>query len=64
VLDVVTDEPLQPPHPIWSHQRVTVTPHIAATPLLDERARQLVAMIRTIDAGGEPKTMVNRDTGY
>jgi phosphoglycerate dehydrogenase-like enzyme len=28
-LDVVTPEPLPPKHPLWTHRRCTITPHVA-----------------------------------
>ena len=30
VLDVFTQEPLPADHPFWAHERITVTPHVAA----------------------------------
>jgi phosphoglycerate dehydrogenase-like enzyme len=30
VLDVVSEEPLPPDHPLWSHPRVVVTPHTSS----------------------------------
>jgi len=30
VLDVFPKEPLDPAHPFWTHERIVVTPHVAA----------------------------------
>jgi glyoxylate/hydroxypyruvate reductase A len=37
VLDVFETEPLPPDHPVWTHPRITVTPHMAS--LASRRAR-------------------------
>lgn len=50
VLDVCRDEPLPPEHPFWRHERIILTPHVAATthpptaaPVVADTLRRLVA---------------------
>ena len=63
-LDVFRDEPLPSDHPFWSHQSITVSPHIAA----DTRAESAIAVIaENVRRGecGEPYLyLVNQDLGY
>lgn len=64
VLDVFHPEPLPPEHPFWTHERVTVLPHVAAQ--TDERSAAAVvaANLRALREGREPRHRVDRRTGY
>jgi glyoxylate/hydroxypyruvate reductase A len=63
-LDVFETEPLPPDHPFWTHPRVHVTPHIAASTLRDEAIAQIAAKVRRL-ARGEPITgVVAPQRGY
>ncbi|MGY6703380.1 2-hydroxyacid dehydrogenase [Roseinatronobacter sp.] len=63
-LDVFRTEPLPAEHPFWTHPRVTVTPHIAAT----TRARTASHVIAQNIARGEQGLpflhLVDRGRGY
>lgn len=64
MLDVFHDEPLPPTHRFWHHPRVALTPHVAATTLLDEAVAQIAAKIRRLESGLSITGVVARDRGY
>lgn len=64
VLDVFATEPLPPTHRFWSHERVTVLPHVGA--LTDPRsAAEVVAgNLRALEEGRPIAHLVDRLRGY
>ena len=63
-LDVFTTEPLPESHPFWSHNRVTITPHIAAITLPDTAMDQIFNKIKALEAGLSVEGLVNLSKGY
>lgn len=63
-LDVFRKEPLPDDHPFWSHQRIFITPHIAAITMPETGAIALRQAIETIEAGRTPPSLIDRDKGY
>jgi glyoxylate/hydroxypyruvate reductase len=63
-LDVFRQEPLPKDHRFWSHPRVTVTPHIAATTRPATAARIIVDNILRGETGQPFLHIVNRSRGY
>lgn len=63
-LDVFTEEPLPSEHPFWRHERVTVTPHVAALTQPVTAAEMIVDNIRRDQAGEPLAHVVNRARGY
>ena len=63
-LDVFKTEPLHKSHPYWSHQKVTVTPHIAAATRAEYAAPVIVENIRRGENGEPFLNLVNRERGY
>lgn len=65
-LDVVDPEPLPADHPLWSHPRVLLTPHVSGrSPLSDTRRFELFAENMRRFARGLPLlNVVDKDAGY
>lgn len=64
VLDVTDPEPLPPGHPLWSHPKVVLTPHIASVTQPHTAARAVVDNIRRYMAGQKLIGLVDRTRGY
>ena len=64
VLDVFRQEPLPPAHPFWSHERVTLLPHVAAQTDSRSAAAVAVANLRALRDGQPVAHLVDRERGY
>lgn len=64
VLDVFTTEPLPPAHPLWTHPRVTITPHNAADSDADAIAAYVAQQIKAFERGAPLQHLVDRARGY
>ena len=63
-LDVFNQEPLAVDHPLWSHPKVTVTPHNAADSDPEAISDYVVGQIRRHQRGLPLQNIVARDRGY
>ncbi len=63
-LDVFRIEPLPEDHPYWTHEQVTVTPHVAAATRPECAAPVIVENIRRGEAGEPFLHLVDRQSGY
>jgi len=63
-LDALWPEPLPPTSRLWLHPKVTVMPHVARRPTVAQLATEVVANIRSIEAGGRPLQEVDVTMGY
>lgn len=64
MLDVTDPEPLPDDHPLWSHPKVMITPHIASVTQPHTAAQSVVENIRRHLAGKELIGVVDRTLGY
>lgn len=64
MLDVFREEPLPASHTFWHHPRITVTPHVSATTLIEESVAQICAKIRRFEAGLPVTGIVDRTYFY
>lgn len=64
MLDVTRTEPLPPGHPLWSHPKVTITPHISAQTVVSESIAQMVQKIEAVQRGEAPAGLVDPARGY
>jgi glyoxylate/hydroxypyruvate reductase A len=60
VLDVFGDEPLPQDHPFWRHERIILTPHVAAATHAPTAALAVADTLRRLGAG---KKLLNRVDG-
>jgi len=51
-LDALWPEPLPPESPLWLHPKVTIMPHVARRPTVAQLATEIVANIKSLQAGG------------
>jgi len=63
-LDALSPEPLPPESPLWLHPKVTVMPHIARRPTVAQLVTEMVANIRSLQAGGGLLQEVDVTLGY
>lgn len=63
-LDVFRVEPLPQDHPFWTHEHVTVTPHIAADTRASTAAKVIAENVRRGEAGEPFLYLVDRSAGY
>lgn len=63
-LDVYRTEPLPPDHPFWSHDRITITPHMAAPTFPSSGAQFVAAQLERLTSGVELEHLVDHAAGY
>jgi glyoxylate/hydroxypyruvate reductase A len=63
-LDVFEIEPLPADSPLWTHPKVTVTPHNAADSEPEALCKYILNQIKTFGSGGELQNVVNKTAGY
>src|SRR5437588_5173149 len=63
-LDALWPEPLPPESPLWGHPKITVMPHIARRPTVAQLVTEIVANIRSLEAGGGLLQEVDLALGY
>jgi glyoxylate/hydroxypyruvate reductase A len=64
MLDVTDPEPLPENHPLWSHPKVIITPHIASVTQPHTAAQSVIENIRRHRAGQNPIGLIDRTLGY
>lgn len=64
VLDVFRSEPLPAGHAFWTHQKITVLPHVAAQTDPRSAAQVVAANLRRCFSGATPEHLVDRSRGY
>jgi glyoxylate/hydroxypyruvate reductase A len=63
-LDVFEEEPLPAQSPLWTHPRVFVTPHAAATSDPAHLVPPMLAQMAAFERGEPLQNLVDRDAGY
>ena len=64
MIDVTHPEPLPAGHPLWPHQKIILTPHVASVTQPASAAQAVVENIRRYRAGLDPIGLVDRSRGY
>jgi glyoxylate/hydroxypyruvate reductase len=63
-LDVFPVEPLPTASPLWSHPKVTITPHNSAASVPEETVAYIVRQIEKFEAGQKLDNVIDRASGY
>jgi glyoxylate/hydroxypyruvate reductase A len=63
-LDALWPEPLPAESLLWLHPKVTIMPHVARRPTVAQLVTEIVANIRSLEAGGRLLQEVNVTMGY
>jgi len=51
-LDALWPEPLPPENPLWAHPKVTIMPHVARRPTVQQLVAEIARNIRSVEQGG------------
>jgi glyoxylate/hydroxypyruvate reductase A len=63
-LDVFPVEPLPATSPLWTHPKVTITPHNSAASVPEEVVAYIVRQIERFEAGEGLENVIDRASGY
>jgi glyoxylate/hydroxypyruvate reductase A len=63
-LDVFATEPLPSTSPLWTHPKITITPHNAAFSHPRAIVANMLGQIERFERGEPFTNVVNRDVGY
>jgi glyoxylate/hydroxypyruvate reductase len=63
-LDVFQQEPLPAASPLWSHPRITITPHNAATSDARFLVTNVLEQINRLERGKPMQNIIDRARGY
>ncbi|MEN5296786.1 glyoxylate/hydroxypyruvate reductase A [Brucella sp. TWI559] len=63
-LDVFNQEPLPTDSPLWTHPKVTITPHAAASSSASAIVPQIIRQIEAFERDGTLENVVDRATQY
>ena len=64
MLDVFHQEPLPKDHPFWSHEKITVTPHVASVTSPNSAIKLLMENIQRLVNGSELLHSIDAEAGY
>ena len=63
-LDALWPEPLPPESPLWLHPKVTIMPHVARRPTVDQLVTEVAANIESLKSGGRLLQQIDVTLGY
>ena len=63
-LDALWPEPLPADSPLWDHPKITVMPHVARRPTVQQLVTEIAANIQSLEAGGRLLQEVDKGLGY
>lgn len=63
-LDVFVEEPLAENNPLWDHEKIIITPHIASITRPETAADYVADNIKRIEAGLQPLNVLDKERGY
>ena len=63
-LDALSPEPLPAQSPLWLHPKVTIMPHVARRPTVQQLSTEVAASIRSLETGGGLLQEIDISAGY
>jgi len=63
-LDALWPEPLPPESPLWLHPKVTIMPHVARRPTVEQLVTEVAANIESLKSGGRLLQQIDVTLGY